>query len=173
MTKPTCNTPTDNTPISYKPAELITHRPPMLLIDHIDQWGNDWLECLVDHLPGCSFADNAGKIPTWLCLEYMCQAIAALEGIQRLAKAKPIAMGFVMGCKRLEVNTPHFYLHQRIRVRVEEEMKNQTSLGVYSCQITDFDEQSENNKAVLAHATIKAIMPENPESLLNLKRRNN
>lgn len=151
----------------YTPADLITHRPPMLLIDHIDQWGSDWLECLIDHQPGCSFANNENQIPSWLSLEYMCQAIAALEGTQRLARGKNIAMGFVMGSKRLEASVPYFNVGQRLRVRVEEEMKNQTSLGVYACKIMDDD----NN--ILAKARIKAIMPENPESLLTLKRQKN
>ncbi len=146
---------------TYLPDELIPHRQCMSLIDSIDSWGPDWLACSVYHKPGCAFSDENGSVPSWIGLEYMCQAIAALEGTQRLANNKAISLGFVMGTKKLNAKVALFERNQHVKIRVEEEMKNTTSLGVYSCKILN----SEN--ALLVEALIKAIMPEDPKTLLS------
>jgi|GEM_PF-3008414 len=145
----------------FKPSDLVAHRDTMLLIDEIDISGDDWIECLVHHNENSPFADQQGNTPSWLSLEYMCQTIAALEGSQRLAKNKEIAIGFVLGTKCLQTQMPYFHRNQTIRVRVDEEMKNQTSLGVYACKILGL------NREVLARARIKAIMPKDPNSIIH------
>ncbi len=149
-----------HTAARYRPSDVIAHRGPMLLIDEIAGVGEDWLECLVHHRQPGLFADTAGNTPSWVGLEYMCQAIAALEGTQRLAKKLPIALGFVLGTRCLQTQIPYFRHGQTIHVRVDEEMKNQTSLGVYTGKILGA------NAELLANARIKAVMPEDPAAVI-------
>lgn len=150
--------------LHYIPDQLITHRGTMSLLDSIDDWGPDWIECSVLHRPDCSFSNADGSVPSWVGLEYMCQAVAALEGTQRLAKNIRISMGFVIGTKRLDAKVAFFSQNQRVSIRIDEEMKNTTSLGVYACKICD------DTNTVLVEARIKAVMPEDPTPILSLKK---
>lgn len=143
----------------YSPQDLVLHRGDMLLIDRIDQHGDGWLECSVLHEEPGAFADSAGRVPAWVGLEYMCQAIAAMEGIKRLEQQEPILISFIIGSKRVNSEVSHFYRYQALSVRVECEIRDTTSLGVFSCRIMD------NNKLIMS-AVIKGVMPEEADYIL-------
>lgn len=136
----------------------------MILLDTIIDHGDDWLEAYVSHSKHCLFADHLGRIPTWVGLEYICQAVAALEGIGRLRNGAAIIPGAVMGAKSLLTSQPYFLTQQAVRVRIQEEIRGETTLAVYSGIIADDDGQA------LVTSTVKVIMPEDPTIIFKGKK---
>ncbi|MFL0798861.1 MAG: hypothetical protein K6L80_00310 [Agarilytica sp.] len=146
---------------SHTPDMLMKQSGGMLLIDEISQFGETNLEAIVYHHPKCPFSNAQGKIPTWVGLEYMCQTILALEGVQRIEEKRPISIGFFLGTKRYQVAKPYFDVGEKVVIHVDEYMKNEADLGVHSCTIHGV------NGEELASAIIKGAMPKDPFAIIN------
>ena len=57
--------------------ELLVHRPPMLLLDEVVDYGHDHLVARLTVAADGVFV-SGGSVPALLCFEYMVQAIAAI-----------------------------------------------------------------------------------------------
>lgn len=147
----------------YTPNEVLSHCPPMVLLDEILGWGEDWIEALVTHDKPSVFTNSDGKIPSWVSLEYICQVVAAFAGIRRLNQQEPVTIGFVMGTRKMDLAIPYFLPKQAIKLRVEEQMKSQNQIGVYGCTIHTLD------GTLITSTILKAVMPEDPDSVINLR----
>ena len=144
----------------YQPEDVLPQRAIMLLIDNINHWSNEKVECAVIAGKNGAFVDNNNQIPSWVGLVYMCQAIAALVGIRRKESGKSILLSFVLGSRRIESEAPFFMLNQNLLVEVTNEMRSENGLGVYSCII------SCNTKKIKS-ALIKGVMPEDTSIIIN------
>lgn len=143
--------------MAYKPEDVLKQRGRMLFIDRIKHWNDDEAQCTVIVGKNRSFVDAYERVPAWLGLEYMCQAIAALEGIKRAQKGQMILISFVLGSRLVKSDTSFFYVGDHLLVEVENEIEIGGAFGVYACRIKLNDER-------LMHAHIKGVMAEDPYS---------
>jgi predicted hotdog family 3-hydroxylacyl-ACP dehydratase len=60
-------------------AEVVPHRPPMLLLDEITSWDGQRVECRLVPRVNSPFVE-AGRAPATLAIEYMAQCIAVYAG---------------------------------------------------------------------------------------------
>ena len=93
---------------AYPPiAELVPHRPPMLLLDRVLSYDGETVICETVLAPGSLFVDG-GEVPAVVAIEYMAQTIAAGAGLLARDKGEGARMGFLLGCRDLTIAVDSF-----------------------------------------------------------------
>lgn len=140
---------------SFSLAELLPHRPPMVLIDEIVELELEqrWLVA--------EFKVREGWTGNWVAIEYMAQTAAALAGVfDRLNAAVKIARpGFLLGTRHLKLNLPRFEVGMSYRVKACCVFED-TNAASFACEITDAD------GTVVATATLNAFRPDDVGAFL-------
>ena len=95
--------------------QLLPHRPPMILIDRLVQADGSTTVCEVTIGPHSMFLQADG-VPAFVGIEYMAQTVAAHGGYQSYLEGQPIAVGLLLGTRRLETHCQFFELGQTLRI---------------------------------------------------------
>jgi predicted hotdog family 3-hydroxylacyl-ACP dehydratase len=148
-----------NAPLFESVQDLLLHRPPMLLLKSVLSWGERELEALVDPRDSQLFMDADGRIPSWVGIEYMAQAIGAFAGIISKQAGEPVCLGFLLGTRRYHAEVTHFDPQQLLRVKVSELLRDESNLVLFKCELYAHEQ-------LLAHAEIKAIQPKDVETIM-------
>jgi len=148
----------------YSPDQVLPQRAPMLLIDQITAWSNEWIEVIVNHQNPTLFSQANGNTPAWVALEYICQAAAAHAGILQLESGQNIKLALVLGTRKLDIAQTHFKPQERLLIRAQMDMVSTEGIGVYKCDIYTL----EPTKKLLSSCSIKAIMLDDPTSIVTL-----
>lgn len=135
----------------------------MMLLSGLSSWGDEYIEVFVDHDTPSLFEDSAGRVPSWLGIEYMAQAISAFGGIECKKNGLPVSIGFLLGTRKYQVFTEYFDPGVRLNVRAERTFHSEDNIVQFYCTIT-------GNGKLLATSDIKAIQPENPQDILGSKK---
>ena len=141
-------------------TELLSHTGEMVLLDTIEDWGEDYLVSRVDLTQDHWFVDNDGNTPSWVGLEYMAQSIGALAGIKSLMDKEPVRIGLLLGTRKFIAHEPYFPKQSPVTIRVDQIFLGEDHLAMFDCKI-----YSAENK-VLAEAQVKAIQPKNIEDII-------
>jgi len=115
---------------SWKVEDLVPHRPPMLLIDAIEE-----VDMEAPRL-AASFLGREEWRGNWFALEYMAQAAAALSGAMDRAE-RPSASprpGLLLGTKRLDLGIAEFVPGRRYVVEAVRECEDGEA-AVFSCTV--------------------------------------
>lgn len=140
-------------------AELLPHEEPMILIDGISAWGDDFLEATVDLKKPGLFTDQNGNVPAWVGIEYMSQSIAAFAGIKAICRGAPIRIGFLLGTSLYHTKVDVFHRGATLTIKVVDVFGDNDNFGLFDCQIL-------SQGSILVEAEIKAIQPDNIEEIL-------
>ncbi len=116
--------------------DLIPHREPMLLINHIVNLNAQRSETLVLIDEQTPFIAAHG-VPAWIGLEYMGQTAALIAGYQEQQGLCEPHLGFLMGSRKYASNVDYFALHKTVRVVCEEGALVGNSLANFNCTISD------------------------------------
>ena len=146
-------------PLFESVQDLLLHRPPKLLLKSVLRWRETGLEASVDPRDSHLFRDADGRIPAWVGIEYMAQAIGALAGVESRRAVQPVGLGFFLGTRRYHAELSHFDPAQELRVSVRELLRDETNLVLFKCEI-------HSGEQLLAHAEIKAIQPKDVEAVM-------
>ena len=122
---------------NWSPAEVLPHRPPMQLLTRVVSWGPDDLVAEVDVSADCAFAESGFGIPRWVGLEYMAQAVAALDGVRLREAGRHVPPGYLLGTRRLDQTDGYFQTGATLRIRVREVLQAENGLGAFSCGLDD------------------------------------
>lgn len=130
-------------------ADLVPHRPPMLLIDSVDDFDVDAKTVVASVVIRPEWAGN------WVAIEYMAQTAAALAGLfDRLQDdTQPARPGFLLGTRKLELNLESFEVGKTYRVRARNEFFEGEAAS-FSCEILD-------GERTVAAAILNAYRPTN------------
>ena len=119
----------------YPPvAELVPHRPPMILIDEILDIGERSLSARVALSEGSPFVED-GKLPALVTIEYMAQSVAAFAGALRRAAGKPVRLGFLIACREMELEVDSLFVGDELEVTVNQVWTDE-QLGKFDCLVT-------------------------------------
>lgn len=132
-------------------ADLIPHSGKMVLLDTIDDYGENWLQTTVSISSQSTFYKDGG-VSSVYALEYMAQTIAALAGLKNMENSEPNKIGFIAGCRKFNVETDKFIAGQKLLVRVEEYF-NDGNMLAFDCLVKDVK--------LLASARINVYVQEN------------
>lgn len=131
-------------------AELLPHRAPMVLIDRVLDAGADFLVAEVRIEPGIPFFEDGPGVPSWVGIEYMGQAIAALGGLRARRAGGPPCSGLLVGCRRYTSTVAAFAPGRRLEVEVKETETGARSMSSFDGVIRDTD--------VLARSSISVYL---------------
>ena len=144
---------------SFSLAEILPHRPPMVLIDEVvdfDEASRSLVAAVTVRERWCG---------NWVAIEYMAQAAAALAGLfDRLQDpTRPARPGFLLGTRRLALEIPAFEVGRRYLVRAVNEFADDEAAS-FSCTMTDED------GSPVATAILNAFRPRDIAGFLSEQR---
>ncbi|HEX3972852.1 MAG TPA: hypothetical protein VHX19_16105 [Stellaceae bacterium] len=117
----------------YAITELLPHRPPMILLDRVEDFDAASLTASVTITPSSMFFAG-GRVPSHIALEYMAQACGAHVGIIALENGEPVRVGFVLGTRDFVSTVPGFDVGDRLDVTATL-IFNDPQMGAYDCRI--------------------------------------
>ena len=121
----------------WSPHDVLPHRPPMLLLSRVVSWDAVSLVGEVDVGEDGPFAEPGLGVPRWLGLEYMAQAVGALDGIRLREADRQVPPGYLLGTRRLDGIGGYFAAGARLRISVQEILQGENGLGVFSCHLDE------------------------------------
>ncbi len=113
-------------------AELVPHRPPMLLLDHLLEYTPGRSRCAVRLRPDSPFMEG-GRVRALVALEYMGQAAAACAGME--ARGGGLAAGgLLLGTRELTLAIEHLRAGDELVVRAER-LSGDDRVSRFRCQV--------------------------------------
>jgi predicted hotdog family 3-hydroxylacyl-ACP dehydratase len=153
-------------------ADLVPHRPPMILIDEACGMEGDSFMAKVRITPQSPFF-AAGGVPSWVGLEYMAQTVGAYSGALGLARGGTIRPGMLLGTRDYAAALPLFPEGRELEVLVRIDIFQEGGVSSMDCRIrTAGDGRPEEGGAFdgtaveLARAQITVIEVPDIRSLL-------
>lgn len=149
----------------YPIAELLPHRPPMVMIKSVIGFSLENSE--VETLPDVSesnvfYRHELGGVPACAALEFMAQTIGCFAGLAGKAADPNFkqGIGFVLGSRKLELNIDKFDPNTRYTVKAvkcffDDEMAS------FDCSVYDA------NRNTVASGLVNVFRPKNTEDFIN------
>lgn len=142
-----------------EPADVLPHRPPMLLLDRISDYAEDWIEAQVDIRADSPFAQDDG-VPAWVGIEYMAQAVCAWSGIEQRSRGEAPGIGLLLGTRRYDSDRAAFACGLQLTVRAQLAWRDDQDLGAFECEIRE-------GGTCIARGQLKVYRPADVHSFLN------
>ena len=132
------------------PADLLAHRPPMLLLDDIVAVDESSLTAQVRVGAHSPFFDGSG-VPSYVGLEYMAQACGAYVGALARAAGRAPRIGYLLGTRNFVARIGRFASGDRLEVAASCVYRDD-KLGAFECRIRRGEE-------IVAEAQLSVYQP--------------
>ena len=142
----------------YPVADLLPHKPPMVLLDAVLGWEDGKLDARVDIHVGSRFYEPDFGVPAHVGIEYMAQACGAYAGLEAKTCGQPVRLGFLLGTRRFHSKVTHFRSGERLLVTISQVLR-ESSMGVFDCRIIKDEDE-------IAMARLNVYQPEDVSSVL-------
>ena len=147
-------------------ATLVPHEAPMILIDKLIYVDENSVHCQVFINANSPLFDKQSEtVNAWVGIEYMAQTISAWSGYQSFLKSETSPIGFLLGSRRYNSNTPLFNNGDILDIYAEKLLENE-GMGVFSCSIKRADKE-------LANGQLNVFVPNKEQLESMLKGKNN
>lgn len=136
-------------------ASLLPHRPPMVLIDGVEAFDPAAKRVVVSvKIDDSNPLFSDGGVPSWVAIEYMAQASAALVGLRDRSRVPDCAprAGMLLGTRRMDVGLPRFVAGETYHASAECVFEDSDAAS-FQCEIRDAAD------CVVASATLNAYRP--------------
>jgi len=131
-------------------TDLILHRGPAVLLEHILEVSPTRCIASVQIEPGAWYLQADGSAPAWVGLEWMAQAAAAFSGHRHREAGREPRLGFLLGTRSYEALVPAFPVGLELEVEAEVLFLDDAGPGAFTCEVR-------YNGETLARARLKAI----------------
>lgn len=132
-------------------TDFILHRPPMVLIDDLIDFGENFAVAKLTIRPDLMFCEPEG-LPTWASIEIMAQTVSLFAGVQGYLRGEPPKIGYLLGTRKLNLPMRYFHLKSELIIRAEQHYIHD-GLGMFNCQI--------NTEQYCIESTLNVYEPEN------------
>lgn len=125
----------------FPPIEtLLAHRENMLLISAVTAFSTAAVTCRATPDPLAWYAsDDAGRMPGWIGLELMAQAVAAHVALLAIDEGRPPRPGALLGTRNYQSATASFEAGNPLTIRASEVHRAPDGLASYECAIEAAD----------------------------------
>lgn len=148
---------------SFSIADLLPHKPPMILIEQIESFDLPSMQCtcsLQIKESSCFYTTGKG-VPAYVGVEYMAQTVGVLSGLkQRHHGSAPIQLGFLLGFDLHELRCDWFTLGTPLHISISHEWGEQNIM-----QVSGSIHHATTNE-LLARGYMNVFSPENPDVFL-------
>ena len=140
---------------SFSLADLLPHRPPMVLLDEVVELD------VAGRAITTAFKVRERWAGNWVAIEYMAQTAAALAGAFDLLEnaARPARPGFLLGTRHLALAVPRFEVGATYRVTARSVFEDANAAS-FACELMAAD------GTVVATATLNAFRPDDVAAFL-------
>lgn len=145
---------------TYEAGQVLPQSGRMVLLDAVLSFSDDSLVASVDLAKPSAFHGAGGRVPGFVGIEYMVQAIAALAGIREHRRGLKPRVGLLLGSRSVEVKVPWFPERGVLKVSIEQIMMYKG--------IAVFDGQVNLGAETLVTGRNKALQPESKARLNNI-----
>lgn len=118
----------------YTVGELLSHAPPMILIDEAIGIEDKGFVAAVNIGPQSRFFVPGQGVPAHVGLEYMAQTCGLYAGFASRRRNEPVRIGFLLGTRNFHAAVDWFASGARLIVRACETFC-ETPMGVFDCSI--------------------------------------
>jgi predicted hotdog family 3-hydroxylacyl-ACP dehydratase len=140
-------------------TELLPHRAPMCWLDELVAIGADSITTRLVIRADALFYEPELGMPAWVGLEYMAQTVAAYSGHERVTRGQQPQIGLLLGTRHYRNHVDYFPLGAVLDVHATMLLRDASDLVAFACEIR-------HGAAVLAQADVKAIRPDDLQSVL-------
>lgn len=116
-------------------TDFVPHRPPMLLLDALLDADAESLRASAQVRPGEWYSDDAGRMPAWVAIELMAQAIAAFAGTEARARGEPPKVGLLLGSRDYRATEPWFAPGEVLDIEVRALYREDNGVGAFECAV--------------------------------------
>ncbi|WP_297573157.1 hypothetical protein [uncultured Deefgea sp.] len=149
----------------YLPHEVLPHAAPMILLDRIIQFDAHSLTAALTVPADSLFNDPIlGGVPAYVAIEYMAQAIAALDGCHARRSGQAPKIGFLLGTRHFASNVPCFKPGTQLTICVNEVIKGDNGMAVFAASVNGV---TTDGQVIAVNARINGFQPENPSDFLS------
>lgn len=135
----------------YPIDRVLTHQPPMLLLDKVVGYDETALVASVTITESSLFLGPNG-VPGHVAIEYMAQACGAYVGARALDAGEPVKIGFLLGTRLCRLLVPWYCVGDRLLVSV--------SIVFQDGQMAAFDCKIEIDDKLAADARLTVYQPD-------------
>jgi len=116
-------------------TELIVHEAPMILLDELVDAGKDHVHCRVTiQETGIFFDTQARAVPGYVGMEFMAQTVAVWAGYHAWERGEKPPIGFLLGGRSYQSETPAFAEGMELDIHAEQLMKSE-NMAAFRCTI--------------------------------------
>lgn len=138
--------------------QLLPHAGEMILLDAVLEHDAERALCSHRVPPASMFHDANGRLPAWMGVELMAQAIAAWAGCRAMQAGEPVRLGFLLGTRHYVCNVPAFAHGIELRIEARRDFHDAAGMGVFACRI--------DAPGILAQARLTVFSPPEAGALL-------
>lgn len=117
------------------PTQLLIHRPPMLLLDAIQELDSRHCRAVKIVDPDDWYSQPDGSMPGWFGIELMAQTIAAWSGHEKQTHGGQPRPGYLLGTRRYKCRRSSFPPSTTLEIEVRQEFRDASGLGAFECEI--------------------------------------
>lgn len=133
--------------------ELIPHRPPMMLINHIMDLDISHSSSLVTIDIDTPFYEPNKGVPAWVGIEYMGQTAALIAGYRLKKGLIEPHLGFLIGTRAYKTEVGYFKPNTVLKINCRENAMIADGFAKFDCHIAYYSATAENAE-VLATASL-------------------
>ena len=116
---------------------IIPHRGKMMLLSRVSGYdlNERTIEAEYNVTKGCLFYDSAlDGVPSWVCFEFIAQAIGAFSGIMNRIKGEPPKIGFILSVSQVRMEIPIIKTGNIVTIKAKE-IENMDLLYVFTGEV--------------------------------------
>jgi len=136
----------------WEPSDLVVHRPPLLLLDAIQEATEAHCIAQTRVDPGAWYADAEGSMPGWFGIELMAQTCAAYSGDRKRLAGQEPCVGFLLGTQSYTSQVSAFPAGAVLEVEARLFYLDESGLSAFACEIRHLGQP-------VACATLKTFEP--------------
>ena len=115
---------------------LVPHSGDLVLLDRILTADQDSLSAALT-VRADGLYNHGDRVPAWVGMEYMAQAIAAFAGWHAHLEQRPVQLGFLLGSRRFTYSRREFTVGASLTVTVRKLLQDNGGMGVFECALED------------------------------------
>ena len=115
---------------------VVPHVPPVLSLSRLEAVGDNTLTATATIGRDSIFCSSDQGVPVWIALEYLGQAVAALEGIRASREGRPVPLGYLLGTRRFVTPIEVFPVGAQLTITVTEVHAAPDGLAVFDGRIS-------------------------------------
>jgi len=144
----------------FSVEELVPHSGDMVLLERVVAAGEDTLTAKLRVREDGIF-DRQGRVPAYVGIEYMAQAVAAFSGYHAKQAGRDVRLGFLLGTRKFNSNIDSYRCGDELTVEVERLLQAENGMATFECKVI--------GAGVEQSARLNVYQPENIEQYLQKK----